>query len=321
MTSKISIPGPRPRFTILIKGLINTGKSTLFNAVMTNNYSATSMRRKTMCQVILTENNQNATTFDSLRDTIEKINDQFYKQTEQGQSIDELPEIVSNIPIIESFLPRINGVDYRFVETVGFDDPKTDVANHKWFVENTRYSDVLLFITDKEKCMNTFTEQNLLKETLKDLKKVQTYGKTIPLIVIINKVEEGDDPEIKAMIHQCRSNIDRILREEGIPDYPVEYAEISAMTAYFYRLFLSTNSFQGMEQKDIVKLGEIELGREGKQLAKDPSQHAILAQKIKERIDQDETGVKWQQECGLDSLVNGIYLFISLLFFNNIYHL
>ena len=51
----LSRPRARPQITFLIKGLMNSGKSTLFNAIFSNNISKTSTKRQTMCQVVVTE--------------------------------------------------------------------------------------------------------------------------------------------------------------------------------------------------------------------------------------------------------------------------
>lgn len=80
--SILSRPGSIPCFTFLIKGLISSGKSTLFNAILSRNMSKTSIKRQTMCQVILTES---ATARESINaasiyDHISEINQQVYAQ-------------------------------------------------------------------------------------------------------------------------------------------------------------------------------------------------------------------------------------------------
>lgn len=150
--------------------------------------------------------------------------------------------------------------------------------------------------------MNTKTEQNLLVDTIKDLLAAQVEGKTISLVIVINKVEESDDAEIIEMIAQCKANVTRIIREQGATSLPTEFSVISAMTALYYRMFRSTWSFAGMELKDISRLAEIELGRVGKQLAKDPSKHRELVSKLKEHMERDPN--MWQNECGISNLVS-----------------
>lgn len=152
--------------------------------------------------------------------------------------------------------------------------------------------------------MNTLTEQNLLKDTIQDLIAAKREGKLIPLVVVINKVEESDDPEIMEMIEQCKVNVRRIMQNEFAADHPVEFATISAMTALYYRMFRASWSFEGMEQKDISRLAEIELGRQGKTLAKDPSKHRELAKKLREHMEADPS--IWQNECGINNLCQAL---------------
>jgi hypothetical protein len=71
-------------------------------------------------------------------------------------------------------------------------------------------------------------------------------------------------------------------------------------------MFMVNYTFDGMEQKDIVRLAEIELGREGKTLAKDPLRHEELAATIRERLEADSSGQKWQEKCGMDKLVQDV---------------
>lgn len=118
---------------------------------------------------------------------------------------------------------------------MGFDDPKTDSANAQWFQANTKWADAVFFVTDKEKCMNTKTEQSLLKSTIDDIKQAYTMGKLIPLVVVINKVEDTEDDEVKEMINQCKTNVIRIVKEKGASHLSVSFSVISAMNALYYR--------------------------------------------------------------------------------------
>jgi hypothetical protein len=168
-----------------------------------------------MCQVILTETDAGRVDeHNVIYETVDAINQRLYIDSETKTPIDMLPEVEVAITPVQNLFSRIEGTDFRFVETVGFDDPSTDPANRAWFAENTKWADVLLFITDKEKCMNTMTEHTLLRETIKDLSNVNTFlGKAIPLIVVINKIEEPDDAEVQEMVNQCKKIVRRILDE------------------------------------------------------------------------------------------------------------
>jgi ribosome-interacting GTPase 1 len=84
--------------------------------------------------------------------------------------------------------------------------------------------------------MNTMTEQTLLKVTIDDIKKASEMGKYIPLIIVINKVEDPDDDEVKEMINQCKANVLRIMQQRDASDLPVSFSVISAMNALYYRL-------------------------------------------------------------------------------------
>lgn len=86
----------------------------------------------------------------------------------------------------------------------------------------------------------------------------------------------------------------------------VSFSVISAMNALYYRMFIVNYDFGGMELKDITRLAEMELGREGKKLAKDPKNHKILAAKIQQRLQSDADSLHWQEECGINHMVDAL---------------
>jgi hypothetical protein len=50
----------------------------------------------------------------------------------------------------------------------------------------------------------------------------------------------------------------------------------------------------------------MELGREGKTLAKDPKNHKKLAAKIQHRLRSDAESLHWQEECGINQMVDAL---------------
>ena len=102
-----------PCLTFVVKGLINSGKSTFFDAIFSRNISKTSMKRQTMCQTILTENYNSSTDYDSILE----VNKAVYGKTEAGLQVDTIDEIEQDVALVEKFLKRIPDVLYRYVET------------------------------------------------------------------------------------------------------------------------------------------------------------------------------------------------------------
>jgi ribosome biogenesis GTPase A len=106
-----------PCLTFVVKGLINSGKSTFFNAIFSRNISKTSMKRQTMCQTILTENYNSSTDYEAIYDSILEVNKAVYGKTEAGLQVDNIDEIEQDVALVEKFLKRIPDVLYRYVET------------------------------------------------------------------------------------------------------------------------------------------------------------------------------------------------------------
>jgi predicted GTPase len=115
--SVLSKPSDGPCLTIVIKGLINSGKSTLFNAIFSRNMSKTSIKRQTMCQTVLTEANHTTTNYEEIYAAISDVNKKVYESTEAGHDIKNITEIERAIAPVEGFLRRVQGIKYRYVET------------------------------------------------------------------------------------------------------------------------------------------------------------------------------------------------------------
>ena len=79
--------------------------------------------------------------------------------------------------------------------------------------------------------MNTRSEQDLLKRTIQDLLNAAKDGKLIPLVIVINKVEDQEDEEVAGMIEQCKSNVSRILVEANATQIKTRFAVVSATNA------------------------------------------------------------------------------------------
>jgi hypothetical protein len=258
-----------------------------------------------MCQVILSERTNASPDVAALKNTI--VN---YNQTNRDlhkHHIDGLPVVEDEVPPIEGFFPRLDYIYYRLVETVGFDDKETDDANHKWFKDNSKWFDILIFVTDKEKCMNNDSEQKLFRKTVDDIKVCQLEGKTIPIVVVINKIDGANPDDLNTMANQCRTYVLRILAEAGIPDHPCTFCRVTAMKTLYYRLFMSSNSFQHMDQHSIEELAQLELGvREGKALS--ASNDEVAREYLRQRLlsSLKSSSVSWQKDCGVHNIIKAI---------------
>lgn len=108
----------QPCMTFLLKGCINSGKSTIFNAIFSRNLSKTSIKRQTMCQTILTEKvDAIGTDYEAIYAAISDENKRVYDSTERGNSVSVIQDIEREVEPVEGFLKRIPGLSYRFVET------------------------------------------------------------------------------------------------------------------------------------------------------------------------------------------------------------
>ncbi len=76
------------------------------------------------------------------------------------------------------------------------------------------------------------------------------------------------------------------------------------VTVVRVRTFLSTESFEGLESKEVVQLVQLELGRDGRDMVAEPKNHPFLIQMIRQQLGlagdgAQQTSPRWMTECGI----------------------
>lgn len=292
----------------IFQGLVNSGKSTILKVIFPN----VSISRETSCQIIATEGSSElaAAVSDSSSKRAHQAPDVVYSNhatfpmlpKKERMQLSAFREAEILVPPFENLFRRFTNTSFRLVKTNGFDDPMNDDANKRWFQQNTKFADVLFFVTDATRCLTSKVEQNLFRETVRDLLASVAIGKVIPVIVIINKVDDPDDEAVAKMVVQCKAIVVDIMAKLNAGAHPVEVVELSAQSALCYRMFMQKWNFDGMDQRSVSRIADFELGRQGKKLANDLSTHATLATLLKNRIQEDST--QWKSVCGISKLVD-----------------
>ena len=114
----------QPCVTFMLKGLINSGKSTLFNGMFSCNLSAMSIKRQTMVQVLLSEAADPSMVDDpkEVHAEISHLNNINYQATSQlsgtYKEIDNIPEFKARVSGVNSLLPHLDNVGFQFVDSV-----------------------------------------------------------------------------------------------------------------------------------------------------------------------------------------------------------
>ncbi len=125
-----------------------------------------------------------------------------------------------------------------------------------------KFGDVLIFVTDRDKCMNNKSEIRLMQvlvcgccccccavfvvtirahhvqKTIADLKVIErTTERITPIVVVINKMECGADmaEDVREIIEQCKRTVTTMMNEGNCGYFPLVFVPMSAQSLYLYR--------------------------------------------------------------------------------------
>lgn len=111
-----------PHITFLIKGQVNSGKSTLMNAVFARYLSTVSIQGQPNTLIAITDARENEEEEGDVRSRI------------LSSSRDTKPKepIECRIAAKDSLFPQVNGLEYTFIDTPGFGSDDQDQENASW---------------------------------------------------------------------------------------------------------------------------------------------------------------------------------------------
>ena len=204
---------------------------------------------------------------------------------------------------------RLGSFEYCVMNTAYNNNSENTTCDKKWFQSIIKYLDCILFLTDVDHGLSNTLEIEYFQDTIEDILSAYSEGKTVSLVVIINKVDRMDDTETAFAAQECRYKARRILEDRGLPEDMVEFVEISASISRMYQTFISSYNLDGLDQKEINRLAETELGRQGKSLAKDPTKHEELCEALRQRISEEPD--QWRIDSGLHTLWAAIHKLIE----------
>jgi len=269
----LSEPRSTPHLVFFIKGDKHAGKSTLMNALFCRNF----IRRPDGVEEpqVVTVCNDN---------------------TAQSPVKSEYRNIRVSHSILEGLFAVNHKVEYIFIDTTS--------ATSTWFELNTKLCNGVILVIDKDKLNCDKISQQLLSSTLRDLAKYyRSSGFTLPLIIIVNKVDDCDDSEVLERIELFEQFVLETVRCSEHPDQSVGFVFMSALDIYLYRTFALTGTFERFDTRDVSRLCGMELGAEGKALARDHSKYPELEEAVRGRALSETGNQRWKLHCGVDRLM------------------
>lgn len=312
-----------PSITIGIIGRMNSGKSTLNNAIIGKDFCSTRYRRETLSQIIIRHTNSAKEQAEKhIRNQITNINKNTAEELKDNKSSIKIKEFVVNdkLEMINSlFDHKLGKYGVEIFDTMGFDDMNTDPENYKLLEKYIKFMDVLFFITPYDSLFTTESEMNFLKKTLTF---IQKNNPTIPIVFIVNKIDnlksKDDKVDLDYNIKEAEKMIQKKLNDMGLKN-KFEFIKISANYINSYRLFDYYKDIKKVSKGSQLDFVEKVIGRRGTKLL-DNNEFAKLNKKLRDAYVED---TKWEEDYGWNNIKKFIKTNITndldLFFFNQFF--
>lgn len=314
----------QPSVTFGIIGEMNSGKSTLNNAIIGKDFCSTRFRRETLSQIIIRHNYNlkplDENSINHIKEQIKGINKNTKEELDENKNmIDKIKELVINdnlIMIKDLISNKLKRNSVEIFDTMGFNDKNTDTENYKLLEKYIKFMDVLFFITPYDSLFTTDSEINLLKKTLSFIK---NKNPNIPIIFIVNKIDrlksEEDKEDIDNSILEAKNMIEKMLKEQTLYN-KFEFIKISANYINSYRLFDYYKDIKKVSKNSQIDFVEKVLGRSGVKLLENKN-YDKLNKKLKQAYVEDND---WKEDYGWNNIKKFIKFNITndieLFFFN-----
>ena len=314
----------QPSITFGIIGEMNSGKSTLNNAIIGKDFCSTRFRRETLSQIIIRHNYNlkplDENSINHIKEQIKGINKNTKEELDENKNmIDKIKELVINdnlIMIKDLISNKLKRNSVEIFDTMGFNDKNTDPENYKLLEKYIKFMDVLFFITPYDSLFTTDSEINLLKKTLSFIK---NKNPNIPIIFIVNKIDrlksEEDKKDIDNSILEAKNMIEKMLKKQTLYN-KFEFIKISANYINSYRLFDYYKDIKKVSKNSQIDFVEKVLGRSGVKLLENKN-YDKLNKKLKQAYVEDND---WKEDYGWNNIKkfikSNITNDIELFFFN-----
>jgi small GTP-binding protein len=284
---------------VALLGYVSVGKTTVLNALLQDKFSEVSMRRTTAGVNFFRISTQS-----NGKDSPEKVEG---KASDSTDSVGEWSMLADNPKTAESALEEITAdnselrktnkiqekifdieldgplcemrkdTKLTIVDVPGLNEAGTKAMYKEYVGDKWETFDCVVVVMDAEKGVNTEEQVELLHFVKDNLKN----KKSVPVIVLCNKVDDPEDAELMNLVQEVREQVEKIFevgnRSQALQQvfesskagndqppcdaYPI-FIPLSAGNAFAYRTAsrLSLEEFKKLDIALIDKLGRDEVG-------------------------------------------------------------
>jgi len=268
---------------VALIGYVSVGKTTILNALLRDKYSEVSMKRTTagvnLFRLHFDSENKEQWMKDEPR-SAESTLDEISKDNKSLRDSNKVQEKVFDIEVEETFFEMRENTKIVLVDIPGINEAGASNKYKNYVDENWHTFDCVVVAMDGRQGVNTEEQMELLRIAQRNCQHIRD----VPVVVLMNKIDDTDDEEQQALVAEARSALEHVFncpfsksllddilagkaqRFENVHMPPL-LIPMSAIHAFIYRT-ASTLSFDVFQQKMdktlIDKLGRDSFGRRWK---------------------------------------------------------
>jgi GTP-binding protein EngB required for normal cell division len=263
---------PKDNINLCFVGGVSTGKSTILNAVFSEQLTQCKIKRTTMVPTIYVENDVIEYDQSAIYKTISDKNQEMIEKSENGIPIskDDYQELIFHVGKLD-----INILPDAFVNVYdipGLNDARTKNIYYEYLETNFHKFNMVIFLVDIHSGLNTSDEIDILNFITNNTKyQMEKNNRKIYTLVVVNKADDMQfneethklefTGEMKEMYEQVQKTIHDEFKRKDVESQLIDIIPLCAIDAYLYRMVQKHGRKFKLTPEQILKIGINENGK------------------------------------------------------------
>lgn len=277
---------PKDNINLCFVGGVSTGKSTILNAVFSEQLTQCKIKRTTMVPTIYVENDVIDYDQATIYKTISDKNQEMIEKSENGNPIsnDDYQELIFNVGKLD-----INILPDAFVNVYdipGLNDARTKNIYYEYLETNFHKFNMVIFLVDIHSGLNTSDEIDILNFITNNTKyQMEKNNRKIFTLVVVNKADDMQfneethklefTGEMKEMYEQVQKTIHDEFNRKEVESHLIDIIPLCAIDAYLYRMVQKYGRNFKLTPEQILKIGINENGKKFSTLKPDVQEKKV----------------------------------------------
>ncbi len=277
---------PKDNINLCFVGGVSTGKSTILNAVFSEQLTQCKIKRTTMVPTIYVENDVIEYDQTAIYKTISDKNQEMIEKSENGIPIskDDYQELIFNVGKLD-----INILPDAFVNVYdipGLNDARTKNIYYEYLETNFHKFNMVIFLVDIHSGLNTSDEIDILNFITNNTKyQMEKNNRKIFTLVVVNKADDMQfneethklefTGEMKEMYEQVQKTIHDEFKRKQVESQLIDIIPLCAIDAYLYRMVQKHGHKFKLTPEQILKIGINENGKKFSTLKPDVQEKKV----------------------------------------------